>query len=98
MSFATHINTGDRPRVDFEQTKVVRLLLPPKPEQLRIADALDELLSGLDAGMRALKSAQAKLAYYRDLDDHLRPVTGKNVVVVDVRDVPPCFAGVAAIG
>jgi type I restriction enzyme S subunit len=66
VSFATHINTGDRPRVDFEQIKVFPLLLPPKPEQLRIADALDELLSDLDAGMRALKSAQAKLAYYRD--------------------------------
>ncbi|MBA2257336.1 MAG: restriction endonuclease subunit S, partial [Acidobacteria bacterium] len=41
------------------------LLLPPIREQQRIADALDELLSDLDAGVAALQRAKAKLALYR---------------------------------
>lgn len=43
----------------------LRLLLPPRNEQERIADALDEILSDLDAGVEALKRAQAKLKLYR---------------------------------
>lgn len=43
----------------------VPLLLPPKAEQERIADALDELLSDLDAGVAALERVQAKLKHYR---------------------------------
>ena len=65
VAFASHINTGDRPRVDFDQIKAFQLLLPPVREQQRIADALDELLSDLDAGVEALRRAQAKLALYR---------------------------------
>ncbi len=38
---------------------------PPAAEQRRIADALDELLSDLDAGVAALERAQAKLTLYR---------------------------------
>jgi type I restriction enzyme S subunit len=38
---------------------------PPRSEQERIADALDELLSDLDAGVEALRRAQAKLGLYR---------------------------------
>jgi type I restriction enzyme S subunit len=65
VRFANHINTGDRPRVDFDQIKVFNLLLPPKPEQERIADKLDELFSDLDAGVSALERLQAKLKIYR---------------------------------
>jgi len=65
VSFASHINTGDRPRVDWDQIKVFRLLLPPRSEQERIVDALDELLSDLDSGVEALMSAKAKLERYR---------------------------------
>ena len=43
----------------------VPLLLPPAPEQGRIADVLDELLSDLDAGVAALERVQAKLKHYR---------------------------------
>lgn len=39
--------------------------LPPSPEQTRIADALDELFSDLDAGVAALERARAKLKLYR---------------------------------
>jgi type I restriction enzyme, S subunit len=62
---ASRINTGDRPRVDFEQIKVFNLLLPPRPEQERIADALDELFSELDAGVAALERVREKLKLYR---------------------------------
>lgn len=65
VRFANHLNSGDRPRVDFDQISVFNLLLPPKPEQERIADALDEILSDLDAGVAALERAQAKLKCYR---------------------------------
>jgi len=65
VRFASRINTGDRPRVDFDQIKVFGLSLPPRSEQERIADALDELLSDLDAGVAALERVRGKLKLYR---------------------------------
>lgn len=65
VRFANRINSGDRPRVDFDQIKPFDILLPPRPEQERIADALDELLSDLDAGVAALERVQGKLKHYR---------------------------------
>lgn len=43
----------------------IELPLPPRAEQSRIADKLEELLSDLDAGVAELKTAQRKLAQYR---------------------------------
>lgn len=40
-------------------------LVPPRAEQIRIANALDELFSDLDAGVAALERARAKLKLYR---------------------------------
>lgn len=39
--------------------------LPPSAEQIRIVAKLEELLSGLDAGVAELKAAQKKLTQYR---------------------------------
>lgn len=39
--------------------------IAPRNEQVRIADALDELLSDLDAGVAGLQRVRAKLAQYR---------------------------------
>jgi type I restriction enzyme, S subunit len=39
--------------------------LPPRAEQTRIVEKLEELLSGLDSGVAELKTAQKKLAQYR---------------------------------
>lgn len=39
--------------------------LPPRVEQTRIVEKLEELLSDLDAGVAELKAAQRKLAQYR---------------------------------
>ncbi len=65
VSFASHINAGDRPRVDFDQIKIFPISLPPPSEQPRIADALDELFSDLDAGVAALERVRDKLKLYR---------------------------------
>jgi type I restriction enzyme, S subunit len=65
VRFASRINTGDRPRVDFDQIKVFNVLLPPKPEQDRIADVLDELLSDLEASVATLERVRSKLKIYR---------------------------------
>lgn len=43
----------------------IELPLPPRNEQDRIVEKLEELLSDLDAGVAELKAAQRKLAQYR---------------------------------
>jgi type I restriction enzyme S subunit len=65
VRFASRLNTGDRPRVDWDQIKNFAIGLPPRREQERIADALDELLSDLDAGVAALERVQATVKHYR---------------------------------
>lgn len=40
-------------------------LIPPRTEQQRIVDTLDELLSDLDAGVAALERVRARLKHYR---------------------------------
>lgn len=64
-SFATHLNAGDRPRVDFEQIGAFDIALPPPAEQQRIVEKLEELLSDLDAGVTALERARSNLKRYR---------------------------------
>jgi type I restriction enzyme, S subunit len=46
-------------------SKTVPLLVAPECEQSRIVDAIDELLSDLDAGVKALEGIRAKLTQYR---------------------------------
>jgi type I restriction enzyme S subunit len=65
VSFARSINAGDRPRVDFSQIGSFSIALPPRGEQSRIADALDELFSDLDAAAAALERARERLELYR---------------------------------
>ncbi|AMK75602.1 MULTISPECIES: restriction endonuclease subunit S [Methylomonas] len=43
----------------------INLPLPPRSEQTRIVEKLEELLSDLDAGVSELKAAQKKLVQYR---------------------------------
>ena len=65
VKFSSGLNTGDRPRVDFNQIKTFEFLLPPEREQSRIADALEEQFSNLDAGVEALDRVRDKLKLYR---------------------------------
>ncbi len=63
--FATHLNEGDRPRVNFSQIGEFDLLIPPAQEQQRIVAKIQELFSQLDAGIASLKAAREQLNAYR---------------------------------
>lgn len=52
-------------RVPSAFLESLKLPLPPSEEQQRIGEALDELLSDLDAGIAALERAREKLKLYR---------------------------------
>jgi type I restriction enzyme, S subunit len=52
-------------RVPSSFLETVRIPLAPPREQVRIADAIDELLSDLDAGVAALERVREKLKLYR---------------------------------
>ena len=56
---------GAQPNISQEIVRDINLPLAPSSEQTRIADALDELFSDLDAGVAALERARAKLKLYR---------------------------------
>lgn len=51
--------------IRLETLNALKLHLPPSAEQTRIVEKLEELLSDLDAGVAELKTAQKKLAQYR---------------------------------
>jgi len=51
--------------VSASQIESCRFPLPPREEQIRIVEKLEELLSDLDAGVAELKAAQKKLVHYR---------------------------------
>ena len=57
--------TAGQLRVPATWLSSAGLPLPPRAEQTRIVEKLEELLSGLDAGVAELKAAQRKLAQYR---------------------------------
>lgn len=63
--FACSQYEGDRPRVKFDQLGAFQVWLPPAAEQIRIVEKLEELLSALDMGVAELRTAQRKLARYR---------------------------------
>ena len=65
VSFASHIVSGDRPRVDFDAISDFSLGLPPTNEQERIVAKIDELLSDIDKGEENLKRVQVLLKCYR---------------------------------
>ena len=65
VSFVTRLNTGDRPRVDFDQFSDYSIPLPPLPEQHRIVAEIEKQFTRLDASVAALKRAQANLRRYR---------------------------------
>lgn len=51
--------------INIGKLKQVQIQLPPRAEQTRIAEKLEELFSDLDAGVAELKIAQKKLTQYR---------------------------------
>jgi type I restriction enzyme, S subunit len=65
VSFASHLNAGDRPRVNFEQLADYPFPLSPLPDQHRIVAEIEKQFTRLDAGVSALKRVQANLKRYR---------------------------------
>jgi type I restriction enzyme S subunit len=65
VAFATHLNEGDRPRVDFNQLADYPFLLPPLAEQRRIVAELERHFTRLDVASTSLRQASAKLERYR---------------------------------
>ena len=65
VSFANHLNEGDRPRVNFDQIGVFNFDLPPLNEQHRIVAKIEELFSELDKGIESLKTAREQLKVSR---------------------------------
>jgi type I restriction enzyme S subunit len=61
VSFASHLNAGDRPRVDFEQIGEFELPLPPLPEQGRMVAEIEKHFSHLDPSCAALEASLGKL-------------------------------------
>jgi len=53
------------PQINNRHIIPLRLPVAPLPEQARVVAKIEELLSGLDAGVAALKRAQANLRRYR---------------------------------
>jgi len=65
VTFASHLNEGDRPRVNFSQLGRYPFPLSPLPEQRRIVAEIETQFTRLEAGVAALKRAQAKLRRYK---------------------------------
>ena len=66
VSFANHLNTGDRPRVDFEQISTFQTWMPKTiSEQRQIVAEIEKQFTRLEAGVAALRRVQANLKRYR---------------------------------
>jgi len=65
VSFSSHQNEGDRPRVDYDQIGTYEVSLPPRREQDEIVAEIEKQFTRLDAAAAALKRVQANLKRYR---------------------------------
>lgn len=65
VRFATSLNTGDRPRVDFKQISDYLVPLPRLDQQRRIVDALEAQMTRLQAGNEDIAAAKSRLQHYR---------------------------------
>lgn len=62
VRYASHLNTGDRPRVDFDQLAPYEIPLPDVDKQGRIVAEIEKQLSRLDQAVASLKRVKANLA------------------------------------
>lgn len=66
VGFAAGLNTGDRPRVDFEQIAAYEVPLPPTiSDQRRVVAAIEAQISRIDSATIALRRASTNLELYR---------------------------------
>ena len=75
VSFASHLNEGDRPRVDFAHIGNFQFALPPLAEQRRIVAEIENQLTRLDQGVLALKAVSQRVHAYSQatLDSFTHP-------------------------
>ena len=65
VTYASHLDEGDRPRVDFDQIGSFEIELPPSGEQHRIVDAIESYFTRLDDAVATLERVQRNLKRYR---------------------------------
>ncbi len=65
VRYASHLNTGDRPRVDFDQLAPYKIPLPDLDEQRRIVAELEKQFSRLDEAVAYLMRVKASLGRQR---------------------------------
>jgi len=65
VRYASHLNTGDRPRVDFDQLAPYEIPLPDLDEQRRIVAEAEKQFSRLDEAVANLKRVKAHLKRYK---------------------------------
>ena len=65
VAFTSHLDEGDRPRVDWDGIRRFQVSVPPTGEQQRIVAAIDSYVTRLDDAVASLERAQAKLKAYR---------------------------------
>lgn len=65
VSYATHLNAGDRPRVDFDQLAPYPFPVKPLNEQKYIVAEIEKQFSRLDEAVANLKRVKANLKRYK---------------------------------
>jgi type I restriction enzyme S subunit len=65
VRYASHLNTGDRPRVDFDQLAPYEIALPDVGEQRRIVAEIEKQFSRLDEAVANLKRVKVNLKRQR---------------------------------
>jgi len=65
VAFTSTLDTGDRPRVDYDQISAFEFALPPTDEQHRIVEAIESYLTRLDDAVASLERVQRNLDRYR---------------------------------
>ena len=65
VNFATHLNAGDRPRVDFDQIASFEIPLRTIDEQHRIVAEIEKQFSRLDQAVVSLQRVKAQLKRYK---------------------------------
>lgn len=65
VRYASHLNAGDRPRVDFDQLASYEMPLPEVDEQRRIVAEIEKQFSRLDEAVANLKRVKANLKRQR---------------------------------
>jgi len=65
VEFAIGLNSGDRPRVKWQQMAAYLMPLPPLPEQERIVEILEEQFSRLNSALASVKAVREKAQAFR---------------------------------